>query len=459
MNPLKLLVTALSSIKNSKLRSSLTLLGVIIGIAAVVGLVGLGRSIQGSIETDISSFGVTLIYVRQTSTGGGDTVFDPATGTTREKSYFTLSDVYALQEWEFGDAFDNVTVTSSGGGVVWVIGGETIPQQDSGGQTVFSSSLRGSPDRNIFIPDNQTSFRVQVSGVTESYIDIFNYDLLQGNFFSSVEIRNRSQSAVLGQVIATDLFGQRSPLGATIAVDGKHFTVIGVIDGDQFTGTDRSVLLPITTGVSLFGSSEDIVADGEIRISESVIVNAREDDIIGEAVQQLQSFFRIQFGENGLEDFQTDTNEELLESLNNAIASLQLFLGAVAAISLTVGGIGVMNTMLVTVTERTREIGLRRALGAKSGHILFQFVFEATTITGIGGILGLAAGIGLGTVAIAFFNNAPQGEQGSPLPPFMVTADIALLAVGVALAVGLLFGTYPAFRASRLQPVDALRRE
>ena len=413
MNMLSLIGNALSALRENKLRSGLTLLGVIIGISSVVGLVGLGNSIQGSIETDISGFGADLITIFPANFTGQ--VFSPETGTTRLVNQITLDDVEALNSWDQGGSYKGVTTTKAAGGVAWIVGRQAMVQSQAQFAAVSGLPAGGgfqSGQDQFFVADNISSFNVEITGVLPNFIEVQNHSISAGSFINAQHVENGTRTVVLGDGTAIDLFGTRDALGAEIALDGKMFTVIGVLDLQQtFFGSGSSVFIPMSTYLTEFGSEADYTPEG--RITASVLtISAKDRASIGAAATAVLTWLSIQYGPNAADDFMVFTAEDILETIESAIGTLQIFLGAVAAISLFVGGIGVMNTMLVTVTERTREIGLRRALGARRPHILSQFMIESVIITLIGGIVGVAAGFGVGTVFIAFFNQAPQGMDG-----------------------------------------------
>ncbi len=465
MNPFAIILTSFSALKENRLRSGLTLLGLIIGTGSVVAILAFGQSVQDGIFANIAQFGANLIYVRSNSNQLGETVFSAETGQLRQRGVLTLDDVDQLSEWPNAPSVELVATSSGGFGVVWVVGTRASINQSESSESLFNSgpgrsgggfSVGGGNDG--FVADDVTSFFASVFAVNESYAEAFGYDVIRGSFLSSVHVQNRSMVVVLGDKIAQDLFGKRDPVGSVVAFEGKHLTVIGVIDGDEFSQSSTSIFIPITTRLILFGedpSSVRIASGGQVEIPGPLIAQATQETL-GQAEQELQNYLRVRFGEFALEDFEIETQEELVREIRNATAVFTLFLGSIAAVSLLVGGIGIMNTMLVSVSERTREIGLRRALGAKKLHILIQFVIEAVTISLIGGVVGVVFGQALATIGASVEGFGPPGVD-IPTPPIQLS--VVFLALGVSAGIGLFFGIYPAIRAAFLHPIDALRRE
>ena len=449
---LSLGLTAASALRENKLRTSLTLLGIIIGVGSVIGIVALGQSVESSIRSQISGFGATLINVTKTSDTQQVSNFD---GTSRLVARVSDEDVLDLLNWNQGTAYSDVVFSENSAGVVWVPGREVLPGRSQQFSQFFVQQGQGFGQG--FSADNVNTFTTLVYGVTPEFVSIYNYEVQAGTFLNTGHISSSDSIAVLGSGMAQTLFGSRSPLGASIKVEGHEYTVIGAIDGSAFNFTEDAVFLPITRYVLDFGEPGQYNPDGSLAVSR-IVVKALDDASIPIAVQQITTWLQIRFGRDALKDFDVESNEMLLQDIQSAIRSFQLFLGAVAAVSLLVGGIGVMNTMLVAVAERTREIGLRRALGAKRHHILVQFIFESVAITLFGGVLGILCGYFLG-IGLAIFLSQQGGPTDAPLPPPELSASLVAVALGVSVGVGLFFGIYPAFRASRLQPVDALRRE
>ena len=398
MNLKTTLVIALSSLGSNKLRAGLTLLGVVIGVAAVISLMAIGRGVQQTITQRIQSLGTNLLFVRPgVTTQGG---ISGAQGTA---STLTLEDAYALKDPVFTPS------------VV-----EVAPEISTTGQVVAGR--------------NNTNTRIY--GVTPEYQEARNFALSSGRFILPGHLLDHSQVAVLGSEVAEVLFGFRDPVGQVVRINSRQFDVIGVLEskggGNRFFSLDDQVLVPITTAYYRLASQR--TARGGINVQT---VNV-----------QLRLRHRI-----SREDyFSITSQQETFETLQETSNTFVLFLGAIAGISLLVGGIGIMNIMLVSVTERTREIGIRKAMGAKRRDILFQFVFEATLLSLGGG----GAGVLLGLVLSLLLNG--RSLLGTPTQTIF-SADIAILALGVSAAIGLFFGIYPAMRAAQLHPIAALRYE
>ncbi len=400
MTPIALIGTAWSSIGGNRLRTGLTLLGIIIGVAAVIALMSIGRGAQEDITNRIESLGSDLLYVR------------PLDGD------LTLDDALALVDPVFTPSIVQVA-----------------PEVSVSGPVTYRS----------------TDTFTQVAGVTPEFADVRNFEVASGEFISPAHVLNRKNVAVLGSQTAEDLFEERDPVGVDIAISGIRFTVIGVLEskgGTAFGNEDNRVLVPLTT--AFFRLSGQRTAEGDITVS---LINVQADgERIEEAQREATTVLRLRHEITDTDDFRVDTQQSVIDALSETTETFTVFLGAVAGISLVVGGIGIMNIMLVSVTERTREIGIRKALGAKRRDILAQFVTEAVLLSIGGGLLGVGAGV-VASRMLDGFNLA-----GSELMT-VFSADIAALALVVSAAIGLFFGIYPAARAAQLHPIEALRHE
>ena len=400
MTPRALLVTAWSSMGGNRLRTALTLLGIIIGVAAVISLMSIGRGAQEQITSRIESLGSDLLYVR------------PSDGD------LTYADALALDDPVYAPSILRVAPEIS----------------------TFATATYGG-----------TEAAGQVVGVTPEFAAARNFEVATGEFVSPAHVLNRSNVAVLGSQTAEDLFGALDPVGADVAVNGVVLTVVGVLESKGATALgneDERILMPLTT--AFYRLSPARTATGEISVN-TINVQARPDRI-DEAQAEATLILRLRHEITDADDFTVATQQSVIDALSETTGTLTLFLGAVAGISLLVGGIGVMNIMLVSVTERTREIGIRKALGAKRRDILAQFVAEAVMLSLAGGLLGVVGGVAgsrlLGNVNLI----------GSQLTT-VFSGDIAVLALAVSGAIGLFFGIYPAARAARLHPIEALRHE
>ncbi len=403
---------ALHGIWANRLRSSLTTLGIMIGVAAVIVLVAVGNGAARFVQQEIESLGTNTLFVIPTSglnPGGGN-----RTGTASRQIELTHEDVRALRNKT--NAPDVAAVS---------------PEVNA---TQITGTFRGS-----------TYTSQQFLGTTAEYFEIRNSEVSSGSLFTEDDVRQHRKVAVLGSTVVTNLFGERvNPLGATVKFGGINFRVLGVLESQSsggFQDQNSLVIAPLTTVQdTLTGNSGSFAT-----VTVQAVSRERTDAAQAQILSVLASTHDLSAGEVG--DFFSVVNQaSLLEATSQFTTVFTLLLGAVAAISLLVGGIGVMNIMLVTVTERIREIGIRKAIGARRRDILSQFLVEAVLLTGLGGALGVAVGLAAGQIRLGAFALVVR--------PFSV-----VLAFGVAVAVGLFFGVYPANRAASLNPVEALRYE
>ena len=450
MNPYDIIMTALRSIGSSKLRSGLTLLGIIIGITAVTVLMSMGRGMQESITSRIQAQGTNLLFVQPG--------FSERSGEA--SSTLTLGDAEALMDPVYAPSVKAVA-----------------PQINMGAQIVAGREYLGA----------------QVIGVTPDYAAVRNVKVAQGSFITPSHIDAKTEVAVISASVSDNLFGTnfsrddefddddfdddddefgsaprtsssagaaalnaRNPIGERIRINGRQFTVIGLLEdsGATFFGFGNQVFVPITT--AYYRLTPVRTAQGEISV-DAIDVQAVSQEHIDSAKLEIASILRLRHRITDENDFEIETLQDLIDTLNQIITAIVLFLGAVGGISLLVGGIGVMNIMLVSVTERTREIGIRKAMGAKRRDIMFQFITEAVFLTVSGGVIGVLLSLALSPVTnILVQNFGPPSDGGAGL---VFHPDVALIALSVSAIVGLLSGIYPAMRAARMHPIDALRYE
>jgi putative ABC transport system permease protein len=402
---------ALRSIGANKLRSGLTMLGIIIGVMSVISMLSIGQGAQAAITNQITSIGTNLLYVRPGSTQSGGV-------RSAEGSAATLTQ-------EDGEALTRLA------NVVAV-----APQVESFGQVVYL----GNNDNGRII------------GTTPEYLDVMNVTLAEGEFISASNVTAKSAVVVLGAQIATDLFDTASPVGQSVRINGQTFRVIGVMTAKGGTGamnSDTQIYVPITTAMSRLSRSGQFRGGNNVSVLNVKITDTKVQDSIVQAISEvLRERHHVQFQD----DFNIQSQQDILNTANQVTGILTIFLGGVAAISLIVGGIGIMNIMLVSVTERTREIGLRKAVGARKRDILTQFLTEATFLSLSGGLIGIL----FGAIIARFMQGISLG--GTTINA-MVGVDSVLLAVAFSAGVGLFFGSYPANRAAGLRPIEALRYE
>lgn len=395
---------AWASLVANKLRSLLTMLGIIIGVAAVIALVSIGNGVKQDIENSISSLGSNLLVVLPGAlrTPGAR----PSQGSMKS---LKISDYEAIAKLE--------------------------------GVKAASPMTNGS---YVVIYQNK-NWTTSVAGVNSNFQDVNNWTMTSGRFFSDKNVQNRERVAVVGQTVVKNLFADEDPVGKEIRVKNIPFRVIGVLkskgNGTMGNDQDDTVLIPYTT------SMERVEGIDYLR---RVYVVAKDDEGIDRLQADIENLLRVRHNikDTNLDDFNIQNMKSIMETVAQTTGTFTLFLGAVAAISLVVGGIGIMNIMLVSVTERTREIGVRKALGATYSVIVTQFLIEAVVISLMGGFIGIAFGIGASKV-IGMVSGMST----------VVSVPTIIMSFAFSMAIGLIFGIYPARKAAKLNPIDALHYE
>ena len=380
---------AFSSILSSKMRSFLTMLGIIIGVVAVVVLISLVNGASASVTSEIEGLGSNLLTV-----------------TIRDNRYHDLT---LAEVQELADNFDSIGATAA------------------------------SVTKPVTAKNGSKSYSANVQGTTPGYAAIGGVNIQYGRFLKSPDINDQSAVAIIGVEVADELFGQRQVLGQSISINGRSFLIIGVLEegSSPFGGEDQKIIIPLTLAQRMF--SQKYITSFYASAKDSASVDQAQTDVTDTLMnmyRQDDSAFRI------------INQASILDVMDSVMGTLGLLLGGIAAISLLVGGIGIMNIMLVSVSERTKEIGIRKAIGASRNRILLQFLIESMVISVLGGIIGILFSWGILTIASAIADMH-----------FGMTIGVIALAVGFSVFVGVVFGLYPANKASKLHPIQALRNE
>jgi len=409
----RLLVEAFENLSGNKIRSILTVLGIVIGVAAVISMLSIGRGAEASITSRIESIGTNLVYVY-----AGSSSQNGVSSAAGSAATLTLDDANALTGLQDVEA--------------------VAPEANSFVQIVYQGQ----------------NTRTRLVGVTPSYQTVGSLTLEDGEFITDANQSSRSLVVVLGSSVAETLFGSTSGVvGQKVRMNGQSFKVIGVLaskGGTGFMNQDDQVFIPLSTTLYRLVGGDRFRGSSVI---SQISVKASSAKAVPSVVSAVTLAMRELHGTvEGADDFSVTSQQATLDAATQVTDTLTLFLGGIAGISLAVGGIGIMNIMLTTVTERTHEIGLRKAVGAQRRDILFQFLVESTVLSLLGGLIGVIFGWGIARI----MGNIQIG--GSSITP-VVGLDSVLLATLFSIAVGLFFGSYPATRAARMQPVDALRHE
>lgn len=395
---------AWASLIANKMRSILTMLGIIIGVAAVIALVSIGNGVKQDIQNSISSLGSNLLMVMPGA---------PRTPGVRPSAGSMKS--LKVSDYEAISKLDGVKAAS--------------PMTNGSYVVIYQNK----------------NWTTSVSGVSYNYLDVNNWSMKSGRFLSEKNVQNRERVAVVGKTVVKNLFGDEDPVGAEIRVKNIPFRIIGVLNskGSGAMGNDQDdmVIIPYTTAM------ERVEGVDYLRM---IYVVGKDENGIDRLQSDIENLLRVRHGikDTNLDDFNIQNMNSIMETMEETTGTLTLFLGAVAAISLVVGGIGIMNIMLVSVTERTREIGIRKALGATYSVIVTQFLIEAVVISLMGGIIGILLGIGSSKLI-----GMASGMS------TVISIPTIVMSFAFSMAIGLIFGIYPARKAAKLNPIDALHYE
>lgn len=395
---------ALRSVRRNVLRSFLTLLGIVIGVAAVIAMLTIGSGTTAKVRSDISALGSNLLTVRS---GRPPTPGQPPVRSNRP---LEDKDVTALRAHLLG-----------------------------------ARAISGASQKTVTVVSGTESLSVSVTGSDTGYFDARNLAVIDGRLYSDAEIRSGANVCLVGETVRQQFFGAASPLGSTIRVGRMSCDIIGLLEPKGYTGfgqdQDNVVMMPLTTFQRRIAGNRNI---------ETIYVAADDATPTSELQTRIEDIIRDtrRITADKEDDFNVRDMTQIADAMASATSTMTGMLSAVAGVSLLVGGIGIMNIMLVSVTERTREIGIRLAIGAHEKHILIQFLVEATVLSVLGGLIGIAIGLALAGAASLALSI-----------PFAPSLAVVLMAVGFSALIGMVFGFFPALRGARLDPIEALRHE
>lgn len=403
----EIIIEAIGTLRINKLRTGLAVLGIVIGIGSVIALISLGQATQQAVQTQIQSLGANLLTVNPGAQRTG-----AVRGAGGGNTTLTLEDANAIATTAEITTIQNVSPELS---------------------------------RRTQITTGKSNTNTQVIGVIPLYTDVHKIIIATGNFINKRDVETMAKVAVIGPQVVTDLFGEGAvPIGQTMRINGQTFTIIGITQskgGTGFLNQDDIIFVPLSTAQKqLFG----------VNYVSSIGLEAKSPDVMARAQDEVGYLLlaRHKLKNPASADFSIFSQQDILDTASSTTGMFTSLLSGIAAISLLVGGIGIMNIMLVTVTERTREIGLRKALGAKKQVIIIQFLTESILLTFMGGVLGIMMGIIISFIISRALN-----------VPFLISPSAILLAFVVSAGIGILFGWYPARKAANLQPIEALRYE
>lgn len=395
-------VIALRALRRNKMRSILTALGIIIGVGAVIATVSIGNGAKNQVESQIASLGQNVISVFPGSTNTGGT-----RGGFGAASTLTLDDAEAIERE--------------------VLGVVAVSAEVRDRQQVLANGL---------------NWNTTVMGESPGYLSVRAWDLAQGNMFTDADMRSTSKVAIIGQTVATELYPDVDPVGQTIRIRNLPFKILGVLKskGFSFFGSDQDdvVIVPTTSAMRRVARRQYL---------SSILIQAQSQEMMPRIQQDVTDLLQQRRGDREV-DFTVRNQLELAEAATATSKTMTVLLGSIAGVSLIVGGIGIMNIMLVSVTERTREIGIRLAVGARARDVLRQFLLEAVLLSAVGGLLGIACGYWLAPLLTKFAGF-----------PTLISQSSVILAFTVSAIIGVVFGFFPALKAANLDPIEALRYE